>query len=95
MVERAMTMTNQRSPTWRRRLPCWWLAALLVAGLAMPAEAVTPTKAIQATAELPEDTLLDVGIQILDPGLPADDESALEDKGVFAEIRIRSRRHRA
>ena len=43
----------------------------------------------QATAEVPEEELLDVGIQVFDPGLPTDDEELykLEQNGVFPDIR--------
>lgn len=43
----------------------------------------------QATVEVPEDQLLDVGIQIFDPGLPTDSEELyeLEQNGVFPDVR--------
>ena len=44
-------------------------------------------EAIHAQTEVPEHLLLDVGIEIFAPGLPEDDEHALEDKGVFPEVR--------
>ena len=37
--------------------------------------------------DIPEELLLDVGIQVFDPGLPEDDESALEEKGIFPGVR--------
>ena len=46
-----------------------------------------PVELIEATREIPEHLLLDVGIVIFDPGLPEEDEDALEEKGVFAEAR--------
>lgn len=42
-------------------------------------------QAIQATTEIPRDQLLDVGIEVLDPGLPAQGEPVPED--VFPELR--------
>ena len=44
---------------------------------------------IQVQAEVPEEELLDVGIQVFDPGLPTDDDELLklEQKGVFPDIR--------
>jgi hypothetical protein len=44
-------------------------------------------EAVQAEAEIPEDLLLDVGIHIFGPGLPEDDESALEKKGIYPDVR--------
>ena len=43
----------------------------------------------QATAEVPEEELLDVGIQVFDPGLPTDDDELykLEQSGVFPDVR--------
>lgn len=40
-----------------------------------------------ARTEVPEELLLDVGIEIFDPGLPPGDEYALEDEGVYPDIR--------
>jgi hypothetical protein len=42
---------------------------------------------ILAQQEIPEDLLLDVGIQILDPGLPEDDPDSLEEEGIYAGVR--------
>jgi len=44
-------------------------------------------EAIQAEVEIPEDQLLDVGIHLFGPGLPEDDESALEEKGIYPDVR--------
>jgi hypothetical protein len=44
-------------------------------------------EAVQAEAEILEDLLLDVGIHIFGPGLPEDDESALEKKGIYPDVR--------
>lgn len=46
-----------------------------------------PVELVEATAEIPLERLLDVGIVILDPGLPEEDEDALEENAVFAEAR--------
>ena len=59
-----------------------WLAAAALAG---PPEA--PVIAIQASGEMPEDALLDVGIQIFDPGLPPGDSYTLEEDGIYEDIR--------
>lgn len=67
------------------RLTIALLPALAFATL--PAQARLPVEAIQAQTEIPEDLLLDVGIQVFDPGLPEDDEHALEDEGVFPGLR--------
>jgi len=64
--------------------------AVLIAVLALvvsPVSTKEPAKAIQAETEIPEHLLLDVGIQLFGPGLPEDDETALEDKGIFAGVR--------
>jgi len=44
-----------------------------------------PVRAIQAIDEIPENQLLDVGIRVLDPGLPPEDLPVPED--VFPELR--------
>ena len=47
-----------------------------------------PVEAIVAETEIPEDQLLDVGIQVFDPGLPEDaDPVTLEEQGIFPEVR--------
>ncbi len=76
---------TSRSP--QRRL----LAAILTVAMLMPGTVFAGAKdqfieAIQSTSEVPEEKLLDVGIQILDPGLP-EDVTKQEDKGVFDDIR--------
>ncbi len=69
------------------RLLACGLAMGLVAGGAFAAAVTERVEAIQASREIPEDSLLDVGIQIFDPGLPAGDGYALEQIGVYADIR--------
>jgi hypothetical protein len=51
------------------------------------------TQAIQATAEIPRDQLLDVGIEVFDPGLPAPGQPMPED--VFPELREAEARYMA
>jgi hypothetical protein len=60
---------------------------LILALLAGAAQAREPEEAIQAETEIPEDLLLDVGIQVFDPGLGDEEESALEEKGIYTEVR--------
>jgi hypothetical protein len=51
------------------------------------------TQAIQATTEIPRDQLLDVGIEVLDPGLPPEGQPMPED--VFPELRRAEARYMA
>ena len=51
--------------------------------------------AIQAREEIPEGLLLDVGIEVFDPGLPPDDERVSPSKGVFFELRKSEARYMA
>lgn len=60
--------------------------ALLVAGPGW-AKRVQSTQLEVARSEVPEHLLLDVGITLFEPGLPPGDENALEDEGVYADIR--------
>lgn len=48
-----------------------------------------PVELVQAQTEVPEELLLDVGIQLFDPGLPDDEYERymLEERGVFADVR--------
>ena len=75
-----------RPVPWRLSLVAAWTVCLLAAG-ANAARATTPIEAQQATGEIPEDTLLDVGIQILDPGMPQGDGYTLEQNGYYEDIR--------
>jgi hypothetical protein len=65
----------------------------LVAGFWTPlawAKDDEPIEAIQAQTEIPEAELLDVGIQVFNPGLPEDQETLIElegKEGVFADVR--------
>lgn len=76
------------------RIPFPGIAALAAATLALglagaaPAAAAPPTSgAVQATEEVPEARLLDVGILVFAPGLPEGDPAAREEEGVFPELR--------
>jgi hypothetical protein len=66
-------------------LPLVLLVVAIAAGLA--AHAGKPIEVDLAEIEIPDDQLLDVAIQIFDPGLPEEDEDGLEKKGTFAEVR--------
>ena len=66
-----------------------WLVVLGVSialGFA-PVAAKKPEEAILAQEEIPDDLLLDVGIQILDPGLPEEDPDSLEEQGIYEGVR--------
>jgi len=73
------------------------LAAALVAHLAGCASRSggpqSQTQAIQATTEIPRDQLLDVGIEVFDPGLPPQGQPVPED--VFPELRRAEARYMA
>ncbi len=88
MVDDDMTRRRRmaRRKAIRTSLSCLALT-LLAAGTAGAATPAPPVIAIQASGEMPEDALLDVGIQILDPGLPPGDSYTLEQDGVYEDIR--------
>ena len=70
--------------------------ALLAAASGCASQSSSPssqTQAIQATSEIPRDQLLDVGIEVLDPGLPAEGQPMPED--VFPELRRAEARYMA
>ena len=81
-----MTTTNSKPRSLLARQLGWCLTGLLVAGAAMAKDPI-PVEAIRAQSEIPEDSLLDVGIQIFDPGLPPGDSYTLEEEGIFEDIR--------
>ncbi len=67
-----------------------WLCGLLFLAAApsgVLAAADLPVNLVQASVDIPEARLLDVGIEVFDPGLPELDEDSLEEKGVFADVR--------
>ncbi|MGH9462480.1 MAG: hypothetical protein ACRD1X_14800, partial [Vicinamibacteria bacterium] len=72
----------------------WPLAAMVLAATAFGIPPVWSAEdeavsLMQSRLEIPEEELLDVGIQIFDSGLPADSEELyeLEQKGVFPDVR--------
>lgn len=74
---------------WRAPLA---MTCVLLAGLVLGtgiALADDPVRLLQAQVEIPEEDLLDVGIQIFDPGLPDDEYERymLEDEGIFTDVR--------
>jgi hypothetical protein len=86
------TMVDEEGAMSGTRLILSIPIALLLTGFTAPlawAGDKAPVEAIQAQNEIPEENLLDVGIQVFDPGLPEDDEALdeLEEKGVFADVR--------
>ena len=46
-----------------------------------------PVEAIQASTEIPEEQLLDIGVQIFDPGIDESEYATLPEKGIFPEVR--------
>jgi hypothetical protein len=63
------------------------LACALLAGcVAERVRVVNKTQAIQASEEIPESQLLDVGIEIFDPGIP-EDESSWQKLGIYPAVR--------
>ena len=75
-------------PRSRQALLAGWAALLLVAALPAAA-AVQSTHAIQAQTEIPEEQLLDVAIEVFDPGLPEEAVPTFkqQEDGVFTEVR--------
>ncbi len=45
------------------------------------------TPIVQATGEIPQDLLLEIGIEVFDPGLPEQKEEMEEEELVFAGVR--------
>ena len=86
MVDRNRT-TSRLRPIGLTAILCGLAAALVVSSAALAAAPPPPVFAIQATGEMPEDALLDVGIQIFDPGLPPGDSYTLEEDGIYEDIR--------
>jgi hypothetical protein len=73
----------------RRRALVSFALLLLPGAASALAFADEPVEALQATEEIPDDRLLDVGIRIFDSGIPEDeyDKLLLEEKGIFEEVR--------
>ena len=79
-------MPRQRTCSRRFRTVAATVVLAVGAGCASQTAQRTPqTQAIQATTEIPREQLLDVGIDVFDPGLPAQGQPAPE--GVFPELR--------
>jgi hypothetical protein len=64
-----------------------WVVSSLAAASAFADD--DPVELLQAQSEIPEESLLDVGIQLFDPGLPDDEYERyiLEEQGIFADVR--------
>ncbi len=74
--------------TFRRRwLPAGGTVFFFLVSAVSPVQSGEPVSAIQAEVEIPPESLLDVGIQVFDPGLADEEESELEEKGIFPEVR--------
>jgi hypothetical protein len=75
-------------PKSTNKLWACWAVLLLLAALPSTA-AVQTTHAIQAQTEIPEEQLLDVAIEVFDPGLPDESVPTFEQQedGVFKEVR--------
>ena len=82
MVDAGPPIGARRAP--RFRLVAMWVVVCLAVA---PLYAKKPAEAILAEQEIPEDLLLDVGIQILDPGLPEEDPDSLEEQRIYAGVR--------
>jgi hypothetical protein len=62
--------------------------SLALLGTGLPSLAAEkPVELIQAKGEIPEDRLLDVGIEVFEPGFSGLDQATLNDKGIFPDIR--------
>lgn len=60
-------------------------AFLLAAGAALASK--PPVELIQASAEIPEEELLDVAVRVLSDGVPKNPAANLADEGIFPEVR--------
>ncbi len=85
-VDRNCTMLRLL-PSGATPLLCGLAVGLWISGAALAATPTAPVVAIQSSGEMPEDALLDVGIQIFDPGLPPGDSYTLEEDGIYEDIR--------
>lgn len=72
-----------------KRRAAMLVAALHLATLALPASAAEKRVELdKARGEVPEERLLDVAVQVFDPGIPAGkDELELEKAGIFPSVR--------
>lgn len=71
----------------RRSVQTLVAAGLAVLTLGCAAQPPPSTAVAQATREIPESELLDVGIRVFDPGLPQPDEHELEEQGIYPDVR--------
>lgn len=72
------------------------LMTIVIAAIATGSvDAREPEDLILAESEIDLDALLDVGIVVFDPGLDEENASALEEKGVFPEVRKSEARYMA
>lgn len=78
-----------------RTIPVLLLSILIAASGVGTIDAREPEDLILAEHEVDYDMLLDVGIVVFDPGLPEESESALEQEGVFPEVRKSEARYMA
>ena len=72
--------------------------AILAAGCVKETRPVPVMQATQATAEIPQQQLLDVGVHIFDPGIPPeveDDPDMMDKKRIYPEIRRAEARYQA
>jgi hypothetical protein len=72
--------------------------ALLAAGCVKETRPVPVLQATQATVEVPDELLLDVGVHIFDPGIPPeveDDPALMDKKRIYPEIRRAEARYMA
>jgi hypothetical protein len=77
-------------PMTRMALGCLFAGLVAAAGCVKETRPVPVLQAAQATAEIPETQLLDVGVHILDPGIPEklEDDPELQDKErIWPDIR--------
>lgn len=87
MVESARSATRRGASGARwDRIAGLFLLTLAAAATPLAAGA-GPVEAVQAREEIPEELLLDVGIQILDPGVPETLGAGAPEDGVLPEVR--------
>lgn len=94
-----IAMTTTVSPARIGATLAFFSAALLASGCMVKETRPLPkVNAIQAQAEIPTGELLDVGVRVFDPGIPAqiaNDAEELTDKGIFPDVRRAEARHLA
>ena len=87
---------NRSANRWSPAHACVALVALALLGGCMVQEQrpVQRVAAQKATAEVPQDELLDVAVRIFDPNIPAS-EKEQEDEGIFPDVRKAESRYMA